>query len=192
MAGNQSFWQTFRSASPGLSDPAALMVQVAAHPDSRPELVQSWQQYFRDTRDCHSHYMEGGEVGFCDGVYRDVVQHGDEVAACADFICRPATWVLERRQTGSATHAATHSSPRVVPSAGAVRRFRVAGLSMLFLGSVCAAAASVGIPDMAAVAVLAVALATIVASFVVTVRSGRAAALLDHSHIGRRHLTGGY
>lgn len=63
---------------------------------------------------------------------------------------------------------------------------------MLFLGSVCAAAASVGIPDMAAVAVLAVALATIVASFVVTVRSGRAAALLDHSHIGRRHLTGGY
>jgi hypothetical protein len=37
-------------------------------------------------------------VGFLEGGYQDVTTHDDEVSACADYICREATWVLQRRR----------------------------------------------------------------------------------------------
>jgi len=102
-SGTQSPRQTFHSASPDLSDPSALMAQIRAHLASRPELVQSWQHYSWDIRGTPNHYMEGVEVGFYDAGRRDVVRHPDEFSACADFICRTAAWVLERRRLGAET-----------------------------------------------------------------------------------------
>jgi hypothetical protein len=100
-SGKQSPRQTFQSASPDLSDPSALMAQIRAHLATRPELVQSWQQYSWDIRGTPNHYMEDVEVGFYDAGHRDVVRHPDEFSACADFICRTAAWVLERRRLGA-------------------------------------------------------------------------------------------
>lgn len=100
-SGKQSPRQTFLSAAPDLSDPPALTAQIRAHLATRPELIQSWQQYSRGLRGTPNHYMEGLEVGFYDAGRRDVVQHPDERSACADFICRTAAWVLEGRRLGA-------------------------------------------------------------------------------------------
>jgi hypothetical protein len=88
----------FLAASPDLSDPPALRALIRDHLDSRPELIQSWQQYSWGIRGTPNHYMEGVEVGFYDAGNQDVMQHPDKRSACADFICRTAAWVLERRR----------------------------------------------------------------------------------------------
>jgi hypothetical protein len=65
-------------------------------------LVEAWQGYSWDKRTSPSPYLDGVEVGFYDGGRRDVATHRDEASACADFLFREASWVLNRRNAGAA------------------------------------------------------------------------------------------
>jgi hypothetical protein len=66
--------------------------------EREPQLVDAWHNYSYDKRSTPSLYLDGTEVGFYDTEpgRSDVNTYDDALAACAEFICREAAWVLHR------------------------------------------------------------------------------------------------
>lgn len=58
-----------------------------------PALVELWETWSADQRWTPSVYVEGTEVGWFDGVRRNVRVHPDSGAAVADCIERLAAWL---------------------------------------------------------------------------------------------------
>jgi hypothetical protein len=86
-------------ADPGFEDALAQSLREST------DLIQLWATFSADQRHTPSAYVEGTEVGWFDGVPRNVRIHPDQGAAVADFIRRLAAWwsrreVLESRGTG--------------------------------------------------------------------------------------------
>jgi hypothetical protein len=61
-----------------------------------PALIELWEAWSGDQRWTPSVYVEGTEVGWFDGVRRNVRIHPDRRAAVADFIQRLAAWLSRR------------------------------------------------------------------------------------------------
>lgn len=61
-----------------------------------PALIELWEAWSGDQRWTPSVYVEGTEVGWFDGVRRNVRIHPDRGTAVADFIQRLAAWLSRR------------------------------------------------------------------------------------------------
>jgi hypothetical protein len=59
-------------------------------------LIELWEAWSADQRWTPGVYVEGTEVGWFDGVRRNVRIHPDRGAAVADFIQRLAAWLSRR------------------------------------------------------------------------------------------------
>lgn len=94
----QSLRDLFRRASPKLSDLIGMRHHIQTYLSSHPTLIDAWQKYSWDKRGSPSPFIDVMRVGFYDHGYHDVRQYDDRAAACADFICREASWVLEQRR----------------------------------------------------------------------------------------------
>jgi hypothetical protein len=79
-----------RFADPGLE--AALTESLHEHPG----LIELWETWSADQWWTPSVYVDGTEVGWFDGVRRNVRIHPDRGAAVADFIRRLAAWLSKR------------------------------------------------------------------------------------------------
>jgi len=97
--GGLSIRELFERVAPDLTDEYRVRSLVRRHLAAHPALIEAWQTYSYDKRSSPSPYLDGKEVGYYDGRPEDVVLHDDEIAACADFICREAAWILERRRS---------------------------------------------------------------------------------------------
>ena len=61
-----------------------------------PALIERWEAWSGDQRWTPGVYVEGTEVGWFEGVRRNVRIHPDREAAVADFIQRLAAWLSRR------------------------------------------------------------------------------------------------
>jgi hypothetical protein len=61
-----------------------------------PALIELWETWGADQRWTPSVYVDGTEVGWFDGVRRNVQIHPDRGASTADFIQRLAAWLSRR------------------------------------------------------------------------------------------------
>ena len=93
VSGN-SIQTQFEAAAPDLDDVDALRQAVHEALLDHPELVDAWQTYSYDKRSSPSPYLDGSEVGFYDQGRENIIRYDDLSAACADFICREAAWVV--------------------------------------------------------------------------------------------------
>ncbi|MFJ3671236.1 hypothetical protein ACIPSE_32725 [Streptomyces sp. NPDC090106] len=59
-----------------------------------PELIELWQRYVEDLRRSPAPYMKGLVVGLWDRGERDVVEHDNEVDACADLAVREIEFLM--------------------------------------------------------------------------------------------------
>jgi hypothetical protein len=100
--GGKTIRRLFEEANPDLSDRSSFEWAVEQRLRHRSDLVDAWQGYSRDKRTSDSPYLDGVEVGFYDRGRRDVVRHRDEASACADFLFRETSWVLNGRDPGAA------------------------------------------------------------------------------------------
>ena len=101
--GEKSIQQLFEPALIHLDDRAAFLAAVSERLRERPRLIDAWQEYSWAKRTGRGPYFEQTllEVGFYDksSGRHDVRLHADPAEACADFICREATWVLRGVRT---------------------------------------------------------------------------------------------
>ena len=95
--GDKTIIGLFREASPDLSDRQRFIELVSGYLDRHEELLETWQTYSYDKRSSPSPYLDGTEVGFFSGERTNVRRYEKSLDACADFIYREASWVLERR-----------------------------------------------------------------------------------------------
>lgn len=86
----------FEEIAPNLDDLDALRGAVLEVLERDPLLADAWQTYSYDKRSSPSPYLDGTQVGFfdTDTGRSDVRTYDDPLAACAEFICREAAWVL--------------------------------------------------------------------------------------------------
>lgn len=86
----------FEANAPNLDDLESLRGAVREVLESDPLLVDAWQTYSYDKRSSPSPYLDGTQVGFfdTDTGRSGVDTYDDPLAACAEFICREAAWVL--------------------------------------------------------------------------------------------------
>jgi hypothetical protein len=77
-------------ADPGFEDALALGLR------EHPALIELWETWSADQRWTPSVYVHRTEVGWFDGVRRNVRIHPDRGAAVADFIQRLAAWLSRR------------------------------------------------------------------------------------------------
>lgn len=100
--GAMSIRDLFSQASPEVDNPRFVKL-VRTYLEHRPDLLHAWQQYSYDKRGTPSPFLDGLKVGFVsviDGkqVVRDVRIYESAVEACAQFIRRESSWVLEGRE----------------------------------------------------------------------------------------------
>jgi hypothetical protein len=95
-AGDVSIRELVVGSAPDLVDLQKATNLIRRRLAEEPQLVDEWQTYSYDKRSSSGPYLDGREVGYFDGVRRDVVTHDDQLDACADFIVREARSVLGR------------------------------------------------------------------------------------------------
>lgn len=100
--GGLSIRDQLQRASPDIRDPSftSLVRTRLAHD---PDLIAAWQLYSYDKRTSASPWLDGTAVGFFEfvehrAINSDIRHHANPVDACADFIGREASWVLEGRR----------------------------------------------------------------------------------------------
>jgi hypothetical protein len=95
-AGGVSIRELVEGSAPDLADLQNATNLIRRRLAEEPRLVDEWQTYSYDKRSSPSPYLDGREVGYFDGVRREVATHDDQLDACADFIVREARSVLGR------------------------------------------------------------------------------------------------
>jgi hypothetical protein len=95
-------------AAAHLDDRAGFSLAVTAWIQAHRHLIEAWRHYSQDKRWSPGPYFgdyvgkrdDPLVVGYCntDGTRCDETHHGDDIAACVDFIYREASWVLHRRR----------------------------------------------------------------------------------------------